>query len=75
MLFWKEGDGYPYGNYNENPHSNSNNIGGEGGRMENQFAASSFSDKKIRHAFIRKASYSLSMVFFARLVLNWYREC
>ncbi|VDP48948.1 unnamed protein product [Schistosoma curassoni] len=59
---WQGGDGYPYGNYNENPHSNSNNIGGEGGRMENQFTASSFSDKKIRHAFIRKASYSLSMM-------------
>ncbi|CAH8540650.1 unnamed protein product [Schistosoma bovis] len=58
---WQEGDGYPYGNYNENPHSNSNNIGGEGGRMENQFAASSFSDKKIRHAFIRKVYFTLSV--------------
>ncbi|CAH8542381.1 unnamed protein product [Schistosoma curassoni] len=58
---WQGGDGYPYGNYNENPHSNSNNIGGEGGRMENQFTASSFSDKKIRHAFIRKVYFTLSV--------------
>ncbi|CAH8538673.1 unnamed protein product [Schistosoma guineensis] len=58
---WQGGDGHPYGNYNENPHSNSNNIGGEGGRMENQFTASSFSDKKIRHAFIRKVYFTLSV--------------
>ncbi|CAH8540665.1 unnamed protein product [Schistosoma bovis] len=29
--------------------------------MENQFAASSFSDKKIRHAFIRKVYFTLSV--------------
>ncbi|CAI2728632.1 unnamed protein product [Schistosoma spindalis] len=83
--YWQGGDGYPYGNYNENPHSNSNNIGGEGGRMENQFTSSSFSDKKIRHAFIRKVYFTLSVQLLftfgivcifclVKPVTNWVRR-
>ncbi|CAH8496270.1 unnamed protein product [Schistosoma turkestanicum] len=56
-----QGEAYPYANYNENPHSNRNNTDGDGGRTENQFVASNFSDKKIRHAFIRKVYFTLSV--------------
>ncbi|KAK4471718.1 hypothetical protein MN116_005120 [Schistosoma mekongi] len=63
---WEGEVRYPYAHYNENPYSNqnnphNNNVNMEGGHREDRFTASNFSDKKIRHGFIRKVYLTLSV--------------